>query len=107
VWLERGGERVSTLDLAPGRFALLCAAPAEAWPDAAAAAGVEVVAIGAGGVRDPEGAFAAAYGLAPSGAVLVRPDGIVAWRAERAGAGSAQALRDALDGVLCRATHPV
>ena len=34
-------------------------------------------------------------------------DGIVAWRAERADAGSARALRGALDSVLCRATHPV
>ena len=107
VWLERDGERVSTLDLAPGRFVLLCAAPADAWADAAAAAGVEVVAVGADGVRDPEGALPGAYGLAASGAVLVRPDGIVAWRAQRAGAGSGQALHDALDSVLCRATDPV
>ena len=107
VWLERDGERVSTLDLAPGRFALLCAAPADAWTEVAGTAGVEVLAIGADGVRDAEGAFPGAYGLAPSGAVLVRPDGIVAWRAGRAEAGSAQALRDALDSVLCRATHPV
>jgi len=107
VWLERDGERVSTLDLAPGRFALLCAAPADAWTEVAGTAGVEVLAIGADGVRDAEGAFPGAYGLAPSGAVLVRPDGIVAWRAGRAEASSAQALRDALDSVLCRATHPV
>ena len=73
----------------------------------AGTAGVEVVAVGADGLRDPDGAFPGAYGLAPSGAVLVRPDGIVAWRAERADAGSARALRDALDSVVCRATHPV
>jgi hypothetical protein len=32
-------------------------------------------------VGDPEGAFCAAVGISPSGAVLVRPDNIVAWRA--------------------------
>ena len=38
-----------------------------------------------GGVEvreDEEGSFEKAYGVGPSGAVLVRPDGIIAWRAK-------------------------
>ena len=35
----------------------------------------------AGDLTDPDGRFADGYGLSPSGAVLVRPDGFVAWRA--------------------------
>jgi hypothetical protein len=37
-------------------------------------------------VGDPEGTFCAAAGISPSGAVLVRPDGVVAWRALEGGA---------------------
>ena len=32
-------------------------------------------------VIDPSGSVEAAYGTGPDGAVLVRPDGFVAWRA--------------------------
>jgi hypothetical protein len=65
------GDGRSTLDLFGGGFVVLRAAGegAEDWaPDGAVAH-----------VFDAEG-FAAAYGLAPGGAVLVRPDGAVAWR---------------------------
>ena len=31
-------------------------------------------------MRDTDGSFAEAYGLEDGGAVLVRPDGVVAWR---------------------------
>jgi 2-polyprenyl-6-methoxyphenol hydroxylase-like FAD-dependent oxidoreductase len=41
--------------------------------------------------------FAAAYGLEPGGAVLVRPDGVVAWR------GRAAAAREELEAALARA----
>jgi hypothetical protein len=33
-------------------------------------------------LADPEGRFTKTYGITDSGAVLVRPDGFVAWRAE-------------------------
>ena len=36
-------------------------------------------------LRDPENSFAAAYGITAKGAVLVRPDGFVAWRAKSSG----------------------
>ena len=41
--------------------------------------------------------FAAAYGLSPGGATLVRPDGVVAWRGREA------AGRDAVESALATA----
>jgi hypothetical protein len=61
-----------------------------AWSDAAIP-GVDVLRIADGGIAD-------AYGITPSGAVLVRPDGFVAWRGE-----SAQDLSRALVNLLNRA----
>ncbi|WP_170994605.1 FAD-dependent oxidoreductase [Streptomyces sp. BPSDS2] len=78
----------STVDLFPAGFTLLTAGPATPWA-AAAAAGRElglaltVRGIGVNGdYSDTEGTFKERYGLADGGAVLVRPDGMVAWRAE-------------------------
>ena len=58
--------------------------------------------MGGGELRDPGGAFAAAYGISPAGAVLVRPDGFVAWRARDATGTSEAAIGDVLDALLLR-----
>jgi putative polyketide hydroxylase len=60
-----------------------------------------------GGLADPEGAFLDAYGITPTGAVLVRPDGVVAWRAASGEGASKQVFNGALDAILCRAASPV
>jgi len=99
VWLERDGERISTLDLFGHNFVLLAGPEGRAWLDSANA-GVEMLRIGADGIADPENAFPGAYGITPSGAVLVRPDGFVAWRGE-----SAQDLTAAFASLLCRETN--
>lgn len=78
VWLQRDGVKISTLDLFGRNFVVL-AGPAAA---ALSAPGVDVYRIGAGGITDPDNLFLSAYGIAPEGAVLVRPDGFVAWRAQ-------------------------
>ena len=87
VTLRRGSAVLSTHDL-PGRgFALIAGAHGEAWIDAAntvAAAGAPLRAhrIGADGdLTDPEGRFEAAVGISAKGALLLRPDGVIAWRA--------------------------
>jgi hypothetical protein len=104
LWVQRDGERVSTLDLAGERFVLFAGPQADAWAHAAGGTEVEVHRVGApDGLADPEGAFLDAYGITPTGAVLVRPDGVVAWRAPSGEGASAQALNDALDAILCRA----
>ncbi|MEO5953786.1 MAG: FAD-dependent monooxygenase [Chloroflexia bacterium] len=91
VWLERDGKRISTIDLFDGPFVLLAGPQGTAWCDAASRAGetrnFDVVAYtaGEGGkLVDPGNRWCEAYGVEPDGAVLVRPDGFVAWRAERA-----------------------
>ncbi|MFC6883257.1 MULTISPECIES: FAD-dependent monooxygenase [Actinomadura] len=84
VWLERDGVRISTIDLFWDSFVLLTGPGGKAWHEAAArlAAGSPVplrtVRIGEDCVA--EGDWAAAYGIPPDGAVLVRPDAFVAWR---------------------------
>lgn len=89
LWLTgRDGRRISSLDLFDNAFVVLCAPDAiDLWGAAVEAeagrtgALVRAFGVGAGGDYDPgETDFAALYGLAPEGAVLVRPDGHVAWR---------------------------
>ena len=87
VWLERDGERMSTLDLYGGRFVLLAGNHGEPWCEggrqAAARAGIplEVHRPGSRGLDDPDGTFGDAYGLEPDAAMLIRPDGFAGWRA--------------------------
>ena len=84
VWLERDGERLSTIDLFGRHYVLLAGHDGGAWLDAARSltdTAVEVYRIaGDGDLADPDGRWANAYGLSDRGAVLVRPDGFVAWR---------------------------
>ncbi|WP_407550934.1 FAD-dependent oxidoreductase [Streptomyces sp. Pv4-95] len=76
----------STVDLFPVGFTLLTAGPADPWGAAAGAARdlglmLRVHGIGEGGdYTDAEGTFPQKYGISDGGAVLVRPDGFVAWR---------------------------
>ena len=101
--------RVSTLDLLGHSFTLLTGDDSAAWSDAAAAAwaalGVPVAIhrIGpSGDAVDPDGAWAQATGLAPGGALLVRPDDFVGWRADRLPADPEKQLRQALSAILAR-----
>lgn len=87
VWLARNGERLSTLDLYGRRFVLLAGRDGREWEVRAVEAArrlrveLDVCRPGADGLADPEDALGTAYGITPRGAVLVRPDGFVAWRA--------------------------
>ena len=91
AWLEQDGARVSTIDLIGQHFTLMAGPRGLAWVDAARrigdAAGVPIAAhtIGGDSLRDPDGAWTRTYGVDDGGAVLVRPDGYVAWRS-RSGA---------------------
>ena len=87
--LERKGKRLCTCLLFGEHFVLLAGADGAAWRAAALQVanrlGIRLVArrIGAGGdLVDVDGRWPAAYGVRSSGAVLVRPDGLVVWRAE-------------------------
>jgi hypothetical protein len=52
-------------------------------------------------IRDPSGRWATIYEVEADGAVLVRPDGHVAWRSR----GGAMDSRQALECVLGRVLH--
>ncbi len=88
VWLERNGERLSTLDLVRDHFVLLVGSEGGIWRTAAHLAAddlkiaVDVYSIGAAGdLQNADHDWSTAYGVTESGAVLIRPDGFVCWRA--------------------------
>jgi 2-polyprenyl-6-methoxyphenol hydroxylase-like FAD-dependent oxidoreductase len=108
LWLERDGRQISTLDLFDRNFTLLAGPEAETWRHCARAAAarlgieIEIHRIGADNLSDPTATFLDAYGISATGAVLVRPDGFVAWRAKTGDAASAGEISTALSSVLCR-----
>jgi len=110
AWLERDRTRVSTLDLAGhGGFTLLTGVGGAAWIEAAgkvaAELGVPVVAqsIGPGcEYADVLGDWAARREIGETGALLVRPDHHVAWRAPELTDDPAGDLERALRAVLTR-----
>ena len=88
VWLRRGSERISALDLFDRSFVLLTGASDTTWTAAANEAivrlrlPIECLTVGTHGTLiDETGAWTSRYGIESDGAVLVRPDGHVAWRA--------------------------
>ncbi len=101
VLVEHDGARVSTLDLFGRDFVLLAGPRGEAWRDAAVAASEALgVRVGCHVIGDPQ--FADAYGITAAGAVLVRPDGVVGWRAAEADGASEDTMRGTLASLLCR-----
>ncbi|MEZ0363456.1 FAD-dependent monooxygenase [Mycobacterium sp. pUA109] len=107
AWVQRVGKRVSTLDLVGPGFTVLTGRGGERWRDAAtsvsAALGVPITVHGIGvDVADPDGGWAAVTGLAPGGALLVRPDDFVGWRADALPADPDGELHRALSAILAR-----
>jgi putative polyketide hydroxylase len=75
VWVDVAGRTVSTLDLFGDRLTVLTGGA-----DVPSRSAVPMIVLALGrDFTDPDGGFAAAYGLAGEEAVLVRPDGYVAW----------------------------
>jgi len=107
VWLGHPEARLSTLDLFGSAFTLLAGPEGGTWCTAAAEVERELGVpidryhIGGPGLRDL-GGFTEAYGLGEEGAVLVRPDGHVAWRSAT-GPAIGAVLRDAVEHILARA----
>ena len=102
LWIEKDGKRVSTLDLFGAGFTLLAATEGVVWSAAGRETANALKAYRFGQeLRDPENGFAAAYGITATGAVLVRPDGFVAWRAKSSEAKPQDTLKSVLARVLC------
>lgn len=97
AWLEDGR---STLDaVAEDRPTLIAGPAGQAWLEAAVASPLRRLAIGRD-LDDAQGAFRALLGIEADGALLVRPDQHVAFRARRGSADPAGTLRAALARVL-------
>jgi hypothetical protein len=112
VWLDRGGERVSTLDLFGNGFILLADEKADEWCHAGKRVAdylhvpLRAFTIGtehSGDLRDSSGAWAQLYGVGRKGAVLIRPDGYVGWRSHRSVAAPDTVLMSALAEILGKA----
>lgn len=104
LWLKLKDQRLSTLDLCSRRFVLISGPEGQAWQaaaDIAQSRGIPLT------VYCPDedlvfetdaGDWATRAGIGPDGMLLIRPDGIVAWRAQTA-AGLGE-LGDVLAGIL-------
>jgi 2-polyprenyl-6-methoxyphenol hydroxylase-like FAD-dependent oxidoreductase len=101
LFVDHDGVRVSTLDLFGRNFVLLVAPGGEEWRSATLAPAREFgVPVDCHVIGDPQ--FADAYGVTGAGAVLVRPDGVVGWRAADVSDASAVTMRGVLASLLCR-----
>lgn len=102
VFVERNGERLSTIDLTTD-WLLLAGEQGEALAQAASALArrrklrLNTFVIGRD-LKDPDRKLNTAFGVSASGASLVRPDGFVAWRS-RDGGGNVP-LEQALQQIL-------
>lgn len=105
LWLGRGDSRLSTIDLFGAGFTVLAGSRAVGWDEAARASrtrcDVPVAAymIGGPGLEDRDELFHERYGIDEDGAVLVRPDGVVAWRVD-GGEAAADRLEEVISAVL-------
>lgn len=106
--LDWDGQHISTIDLFGSGFVLMAAKQGgQTWMDAGRVVkerlGVHLTRLPVDDeLLDVEGRFAEQYGVSGGGAVLVRPDGYVAWRAARAELDAVEALERALRTILSR-----
>ncbi|MER7841038.1 FAD-dependent monooxygenase [Streptomyces sp. NPDC096040] len=107
AWITSGTRTVSTLDtVGKGRFALLTGIGGAGWLRAADAQDLDIatVVIGPGQeYEDPYGDWARLSEVSDAGALLVRPDGYVAFRHPAAAENAEELLTQALRQILSRA----
>ncbi|MAU40122.1 MAG: 2,4-dichlorophenol 6-monooxygenase [Kordiimonas sp.] len=110
IWVTQDDRQVSTFDLCGhGEFSLLTGIGGEAWTEAAAAVEsqlgvkVNVHVIGPGqDYEDIYGDWANAREVGESGALLVRPDHFIGWRAHEVSASATDDLVAAMKAILAR-----
>ena len=109
VVFEHKGKEVSSLDLIGRDFVLLTGPDGAPWARAGTAFAyhcdipLSIYRIGAD-LLDVSGKWAERYGVTAAGAVLLRPDGYIAWRARTVTSSAATTLREALAKVMFRST---
>jgi putative polyketide hydroxylase len=104
VWLEGKDGRRSTIDLFGRGFVLMAAPGGSSWRSAARQGGLPRIDVWVLGedIVDAEETWMTSYGVREGGAVLVRPDGYVAWRIAFKPGDPEQALADAFGQILAR-----
>lgn len=110
AWLvNRHGMKVSTLDVTgKGRFTIVTGLAGQAWVQAAKELGLpylDTVVTGQGNTQDPYCEWQRRREIEEAGVLLVRPDGIVAWRHSTApsdGKRAKELLSNALSVVLSK-----
>jgi len=108
VWVEKEGKRISTIDLFGKGFTVLAGSQGGAWVVASQKVekklkGMELASycVGSkGDIVDKERRWENAAGISPSGALLVRPDGFVAWMQRRMPADVQNKLDEIIRGIL-------
>jgi putative polyketide hydroxylase len=107
VWLQRDGNRISTIDLFGPHFVLLTGPNGDVWCDAVRTLSdpsrprLTAHTVGRD-FEDPDGTWQGVYGVDADGAVLVRPDGQVGWRSWSTPTDATTVLAAALDAMLGR-----
>ena len=108
IWVQHKGHRISTLDLFGKGFILLAGAEGDGWCEAASkvasSVGVDLVGYRAGPAGDlvcSKGEWESSAWISARGALLVRPDGFIAWRAWEQPRDLQQKLTEVLMQALC------
>jgi hypothetical protein len=105
VTVTLSGREISTIDLYGQHFVLLAGRGGEAWISAVQRVGKQLdIPLDAYrfGVELAGAEGAAAHGIGTDGALLVRPDGFVAWRTGTADEDPERTLEQVLSHLLCR-----
>jgi 2-polyprenyl-6-methoxyphenol hydroxylase-like FAD-dependent oxidoreductase len=107
--VERDGTHASVLDVLGDGFVLLAGPAGQPWCDSAAAVaddlGVRLTAYRVapdGALVDAGSSFPEAFGTGADGAVLVRPDGVIGWRATASAADASREVERAMRLLLFR-----
>ncbi len=106
VWLECDGQRLSTLDLFGRHFVLLTGKDGDVWAEVtrrlAGRLGLALDTYRIGkDIQDPGACWAASNGISENGAILVRPDGFIAYRSWARNEHSDFTLKNAIMTILC------
>jgi len=104
VLLTRDSAQISTLDLIQRNFVLLTTGQSSPWIEAAKGITPEIdsysISTDNGTLRDSAGAFSRICRISAGEAILVRPDGFIAWRGESREDGHRDELQKALELIL-------